>query len=248
LQSCTGECGDGLTCLCGVCTLVCESDDICEAQARGAVCVFPDEFEDALQCDNCTGSSRVCDIRCKRDGECTVLGEEFSCQAGFCRDDGFSSQVNSDGGTGGGTDRGANGEQVEPDAGPQQSEAGTPVPLDAGDADAGRPEDCLDPEICNGKDDDCDGETDEDFDLNSNLNHCGSCAVSCVRDHAFSQCNKGVCEMLSCDFGFVDLDGDEENGCEYYCVPDDPPDEVCDLKDNDCNGGVDDAPECQGSG
>jgi hypothetical protein len=135
---------------------------------------------------------------------------------------------------------GADGGQAETGPGPQQSEAGPPVPVDAGaDADAGRPEGCLDHELCNGEDDDCDGDTDEDFDLNSNINHCGSCEISCLRDHAYTECKEGVCEMSGCDLAFVDLDGDEENGCEYYCLKEMDDDARCDLRDNDCDGEID---------
>ncbi len=144
--------------------------------------------------------------------------------------------------------------EEKPDAGPvdasggaagggsQQSEAGIRPTIDSSVpdvVDAGSGE-CLQMELCNGEDDDCDGETDEDFDLNSNVNHCGSCETSCVRDHAFSECDQGSCVMSGCDIAFVDLDEDEENGCEYYCLQEAEEDTVCDLRDNDCDGLIDD--------
>ena len=36
------------------------------------------------------------------------------------------------------------------------------------------------PESCNARDDDCDGEIDDGFDLTSDPNHCGSCATRCT--------------------------------------------------------------------
>ncbi len=127
------------------------------------------------------------------------------------------------------------------DTGPRQNEAGPPAYVDAGQdaADARLPEGCIEYELCNGMDDDCDGDTDEDFDLNSNVNHCGSCEISCVRDHAFTQCNQGSCEMIDCDIAFVNLDRDEDNGCEYYCLKEAEEDTRCDLRDNDCDGEID---------
>ncbi len=38
-----------------------------------------------------------------------------------------------------------------------------------------------------------------------------------------------------CPAGFVDADGDLDNGCEYECAPTSPPLEVCDGLDNDCD-------------
>ena len=69
-------------------------------------------------------------------------------------------------------------------------------------------------ELCNGGDDDCDGDIDEDFDFSSDADHCGACGVSCDAAAASTLCVEGACEILRCDEGFVDCDGLAENGCE----------------------------------
>ncbi|MGB0679207.1 MAG: hypothetical protein ACPGUV_06055 [Polyangiales bacterium] len=46
-------------------------------------------------------------------------------------------------------------------------------------------------ESCNGFDDDCDGEVDEDFDLASDAAHCGVCGFAC---QSGKKCVLGVCE------------------------------------------------------
>jgi hypothetical protein len=89
-------------------------------------------------------------------------------------------------------------------------------------------------EICDGKDNDCDGLVDEDFDLQTDPRHCGSCDRSCAYTHAIGLCSSGQCHMGPCQDGWVDADHNPSNGCEYACTPDGP--EICDGKDNDCNG------------
>ena len=37
-------------------------------------------------------------------------------------------------------------------------------------------------ELCNGRDDDCDGDVDEDFSLVSDPENCGACGVACDAD------------------------------------------------------------------
>jgi hypothetical protein len=57
-------------------------------------------------------------------------------------------------------------------------------------------------ELCNGEDDDCDGIVDE------------SASATCSSQHARERCVLGACEISACDFGFVDCDGEADDGCE----------------------------------
>ncbi len=85
-----------------------------------------------------------------------------------------------------------------------------------GEGDAGPDASCTASiEECNGRDDDCDGEVDEDFDRMSDPENCGGCGVACPTDpaHGASTCFEGECQ-LACDSGFADCDGDVATGCE----------------------------------
>jgi hypothetical protein len=73
------------------------------------------------------------------------------------------------------------------------------------------------PELCNGEDDDCDGSTDNGFDLQSDLANCGACNNDCRVPHGNVACDAGVCVLEGCGGAWVDLDGLFENGCE--CDP-----------------------------
>ncbi|MCZ7678597.1 MAG: hypothetical protein M5U28_07430 [Sandaracinaceae bacterium] len=70
-------------------------------------------------------------------------------------------------------------------------------------------------EACNGADDDCDGDVDEDFDLSRDMLNCGSCGNACPvdPDNAASLCESGGC-ILRCDSGFEDCNGEVADGCE----------------------------------
>jgi hypothetical protein len=94
-------------------------------------------------------------------------------------------------------------------------------------------------DVCDGQDNDCDGRSDEDFDLMNDPRWCGGCGRVCSLPNAVNACVAGACAVKSCRAGFVDLDGQPGNGCEYVCTADGP--EVCDGKDNDCDGQVDGA-------
>jgi hypothetical protein len=104
-----------------------------------------------------------------------------------------------------------------------------------------------------GKDDDCDGLVDEDVDMCKDLENCGKCGKKCVTPHATAACvttataaqacveSNTHCAIVACEKGWVDADGSPDNGCEYQCTPTDPPTEVCDGLDNDCDKLIDDA-------
>ncbi len=99
-------------------------------------------------------------------------------------------------------------------------------------------------EICNGLDDDCSGAAD---DFAPQLpDHCGACGRACEVPHAVPACADSACVIGRCVAGFVDLDGDLDNGCEAACRPTEPPDELCDGLDNDCDGTVDGPAVCLG--
>ncbi len=112
------------------------------------------------------------------------------------------------------------------------------VGVDSGPGDAG-PDACLPTETCNEADDDCDGEIDEGIDLASDVNNCGTCGNECAPAHAFGTCIDASCAIGTCDVGWHDLNGDLDDGCEYRCLATDDDDAVCDLRDNDCDGNVD---------
>ena len=94
-------------------------------------------------------------------------------------------------------------------------------------------------ESCDDKDNDCDGGTDEDFDKASDPRFCGGCGISCQYNNAVALCSSQTCTLGTCKTGYVDLDNNPATGCEYACTRTGP--EVCDGKDNDCDGSTDGA-------
>jgi hypothetical protein len=94
------------------------------------------------------------------------------------------------------------------------------------------------PEVCDGRDNDCNGVIDDGFDLQNDVRHCGRCDNQCLLPRAIAQCTMGMCKVAMCDVGYYDLDRDAANGCEYACIPSGVR-ELCDGRDNDCNGQVD---------
>ncbi len=71
---------------------------------------------------------------------------------------------------------------------------------------------CVD-ELCNERDDDCDGTIDEGFDLTSDDANCGACGVDCTRlPNATGTCVASSCQVSACAAGFDDCNA--EPGCE----------------------------------
>ncbi|MCG3174373.1 MAG: hypothetical protein GMKNLPBB_02607 [Myxococcota bacterium] len=106
-------------------------------------------------------------------------------------------------------------------------------PLDGCESSA-----CASPtiEACDGKDNDCDGVADEDFDLQRELKHCGRCNNECKpAPGATPVCTAGVCDLV-CQPGRFNTDKQAENGCESTsCTPGAGGVELCNNVDDDCN-------------
>lgn len=93
--------------------------------------------------------------------------------------------------------------------------------------------------LCDRRDNDCDFTVDEDVDLQNDPDNCGTCGRDCRFAHAGASCVAGACTIGACDEGFYNEDGLDGNGCEYQCTPADPAVEVCNRRDDDCDGDVD---------
>ena len=91
------------------------------------------------------------------------------------------------------------------------------------------------PELCDGKDNDCDGNPDEGIDVAVDPNNCGMCGRMCSLDHAQPGCDGGVCVLVSCLEGFGDANGIQADGCECPIVGP----EACNATDDDCDGNID---------
>lgn len=83
LSFCADGCGDGLRCVCGVCTRVCDESSDCREHDESAECVPPTPANP----ESCVFShvERVCDVACSDLTDCDALGPGYVCSAGVCR-------------------------------------------------------------------------------------------------------------------------------------------------------------------
>ena len=104
-------------------------------------------------------------------------------------------------------------------------------------------------ELCDGIDNDCNGEIDETFNTDTDAQNCGACGNLCNVPHAQVTCQAGVCVPDACNVGFHDDNGDlsdePTDGCEYQCTVTNSGTEVCDLVDNDCDRDIDEGIDTQ---
>ena len=89
-------------------------------------------------------------------------------------------------------------------------------------------------EICDDKDNDCDGIVDNDVDVSADPENCGGCGIVCdVYENSRATCTEGECGT-SCLPDTYDYD--DEPGCEYTCTPSEDGQELCNGLDEDCDG------------
>ena len=96
--------------------------------------------------------------------------------------------------------------------GDQHGDGGTCAGRDCNDLDPAVYYDA--PEVCDGGDNDCDGEIDEDFLFDSDHRHCGGCNVECIAASGTAVCDAGACSLSDCPDATSDCDGLIANGCE----------------------------------
>ena len=107
-------------------------------------------------------------------------------------------------------------------------------------------------EVCNLKDDNCNGVIDEGFNLMTDTLNCGRCGVRCAYPFAQAICSGGTCTKGACLAGFFDANKLDADGCE--CQKTNGGAEVCDGIDNNCDGMIDepanvtDRPACKTQG
>lgn len=83
LSFCARGCADGLRCVCGVCTRVCDQTRGCDDLGDAVGCVPPTAAEPT----SCvlTPVRTVCDAHCELDADCAELGQAYVCDSGVCR-------------------------------------------------------------------------------------------------------------------------------------------------------------------
>jgi formylglycine-generating enzyme required for sulfatase activity len=100
-------------------------------------------------------------------------------------------------------------------------------------------------EICDGIDNNCDGQKDEEFHLQTDPMNCGGCNNICpTHPNSIPLCNQEQC-TFECIPKFWNLNNIDSDGCEHSCTPTNGGIEICDEIDNNCNGDIDEEDTCE---
>lgn len=88
LMGCTeGSCGDGMQCICGVCSTPCVQRADCSSLSSVAECTSLGPRVARGSCDG-TQIGAMCDAACLTDEDCSALGHNSRCDSGYCREPG----------------------------------------------------------------------------------------------------------------------------------------------------------------
>lgn len=88
LMGCNGSsCGDGMQCICGVCSKPCVRLADCSPLSSAASCAPLAARATQDRCD-ATQIGAMCDASCLTDDDCNALGHGSRCDNGYCREPG----------------------------------------------------------------------------------------------------------------------------------------------------------------
>ncbi|MBA3455945.1 MAG: hypothetical protein H0T42_22800 [Deltaproteobacteria bacterium] len=91
-------------------------------------------------------------------------------------------------------------------------------------------------ELCDGFDQDCDGNNTNGYNLMTDVQNCGSCGMSCNLPNSFEGCAGGLCAIVACEPNFFNNNNVTSDGCEFNCGHPFLGAEVCNGIDDDCDG------------
>ncbi len=91
-------------------------------------------------------------------------------------------------------------------------------------------------ELCDGFDQDCDGNNINGYNLQTDVQNCGTCGMSCNLPNAFEGCTTGACTIVACAPNFFNNNNMTADGCEFNCGHPFLGAEVCNGIDDDCDG------------
>jgi formylglycine-generating enzyme required for sulfatase activity len=99
-------------------------------------------------------------------------------------------------------------------------------------------------ELCDGFDQDCDGNNTNGYDLDTDVQNCGMCGMVCNLPNSFEGCGiapapPGTCMIVACAPNFFDNNGVASDGCEFDCGHPFLGAESCNGIDDDCDGLID---------